>query len=470
MFSFCIIFFYLFNSCYSSNKLIFAMIHFRHGARASTFSGNVDSMGEYWENSGQLTGVGERMHYLLGLRNRKRYIKNAKLLSEKYKLKELRVISTGVNRTILSALSHLQGLYPQTENIREILNEFQLNMSYPPLSLNNSEIEEELNQLNNSSLPNNMTLIPFEIINSTSFLLSFAQTGCQGALNYSSRSNTEGCYLIESEFNKKFSLQMNKFLNKENYNYSFTAIARMCDTFIADYTDGRNMTRLKEAGVNFLDLYNLCLKTIGIYYSEYIIRTDEIFFLEGTEIMELLINYVKKSINDDINGKNIEPKMLIYSGHDITISKQEFFLIKAFGLNMSSYQFPTYGSQLSFEIERNNNNNNRNYSDYIISYYFNDELLLKMTVDKFFNKIEPNIWSQEKINNFCSYNISEEIIEFKSEKKDKNNYKIALIIITCLFGISLIANIITLICLFKLKKNHHLNISSSMMEIKKFNN
>ena len=59
-------------------KLIFVMLHFRHGARAPTSMGEtkIDKIGEYSENEGALTGVGERMHYLLGLRNRLRYIKD----------------------------------------------------------------------------------------------------------------------------------------------------------------------------------------------------------------------------------------------------------------------------------------------------------------------------------------------------------------------------------------------------------
>ena len=43
--------------------------------------------------------------------------------------------------------------------------------------------------------------------------------------------------------------------------------------------------------------------------------------------MELLINHTKRSIDADINNDNstIYPKMLLYSGHDVTISKQELF-------------------------------------------------------------------------------------------------------------------------------------------------
>ena len=101
-------------SLYNS-KLIFVMTHFRHGARAPSTKGNKDQVGEEWNlASGQLTGVGERQHYLLGFRNRIRYVTEEKLLSEKYDPSEFLIITSDYDRTIISLLSHLQGLYPQS--------------------------------------------------------------------------------------------------------------------------------------------------------------------------------------------------------------------------------------------------------------------------------------------------------------------------------------------------------------------
>ena len=55
-----------------NDKLIFVMTHFRHGARAPNIEGfaKIDKIGEYWEHGGVLTGVGKRMHFLLGFRNK----------------------------------------------------------------------------------------------------------------------------------------------------------------------------------------------------------------------------------------------------------------------------------------------------------------------------------------------------------------------------------------------------------------
>ena len=463
-------------TCQTNNdKLIFVMTHFRHGARAPIFGGKTDFMKEYWEFPGELTGVGQRMHYLLGLRNRERYINEKKLLSEKFDTNELKVISTGMNRTIVSVLSQLQGLYPQKHRLGEILNESQLKMSNPPININYKNIQEEITELNDNALPETMTLIPFEIRNSSSFLTFYNREKCQGAINATSTSMTDDMESLVKEFNENYAKYMNQFMGiPSQYKYNYTSMARICDTYIACYADGRNMSDFRNTGINSTEmsnLNNLCINVIRIYFLEYEIREDDIYYLEGSKIMELLINHTKRSIDADINNDSsaIYPKMLIYSGHDTTVSKQQFFLMKAFEYNNSFYKFPTYSSQLAFEIIRKDNNKEkRTYSDYFVNYYFNDELLLNVTANKFIDKVEENIWSDEKIDSFCGYNSKLESDndndnandtfnnnEIRSNTKKKSSkYKTPFIIMTCLFGASLIAIAFLSISLLRLRKNN----------------
>ena len=458
----------------NENKIIFTMIHFRHGARASTFGGNVDFMGEYWEHPGEITSVGERMHYILGLRNRKRYFSDKHLLSEKYNSSELQVISTGYSRTIISALSHLQGLYPQKQNLGEILNDNQKENSFPPINID-EEMKNIIDGLKNDALPDSMTLIPIEIKNSSSFITFFARNKCQGAIKASNTSNNENMDSIVNKFNDNFGNYINAFKKiPENYRYNFTSIAYLCDTYIACYTDGRGMEKFKNSNPDIdsdklTDLYKLCLDTIKIYFSEYAMRKDEIFYLEGSKIMELLINNTKRSIKADINNDTSSyPKMLIYSGHDITVSKQILFLLKAFQLDINLYELPTYATQIAFEISRINNGKkeNRNYSDYYVNYYFKDELQLNVTADEFINKIENHIWSDEKIDSFCEYNTSNKLGNNIYKTDVNNNYKTPFLIFACLFSASIVANFIFLGIIFKnSNKKIHMK-SSSFAEIK----
>jgi hypothetical protein len=414
------------------------------------------------------------MHYILGLRNRKRYITNNKLLSEKYNSNELQVISTGYSRTIISALSHLQGLYPPNKNLGETLNDKQLDNSNPPINIDDN-IKNE-NKLNADALPNSMTLIPIEIKNSTNFITFFVKNNCLGARKVYNSSNNENMNSIEEEFNDKFGSYMREFIfnnRSKEFNYTFASIAKLCDTYIACYTDGRNMSDFRKTGINSTelhDLYKLCLNSIKTYFSEYIMREDDIYYLEGSEIMELLINNVKRSIEADINNNSDSsyPKMLIYSGHDITVSKQIFFLLKAFDLNFSLYELPTYATQIAFEVTSKNENKteNRSYSDYFVSYYYKDDLQLNVTADEFINKIEEHIWSHEKIDSFCEYN-SYNKLEDNIPKKDVNNYKTPFLIFACLFSASLVINLVFLGIIFKKSNNKKTHMkTSSFAEIK----
>jgi len=94
-------------------KFVFQM--HRHGARAP-FTGvenGKDCYKEDWISNGELSEVGKRQHYLLGVRNRKRYMEDYKFLNKTYDPQEILIYSTNVKRTIQSIYSQLQGLYPE---------------------------------------------------------------------------------------------------------------------------------------------------------------------------------------------------------------------------------------------------------------------------------------------------------------------------------------------------------------------
>ena len=160
---------YSISSSYSEEgeKLIFVVTHFRHGARAPQNINNsyYDLLGEKWTNPGELTDMGQRMHYILGIRNRKRYVIKVKFLSEQFDPHEILIYTSSFNRTIISASSQLQGLYPQTAEKGEILTEAQKKLSYPQVDCNDSYIQEQINLLEDNALPYNMMLTPIRMIN-----------------------------------------------------------------------------------------------------------------------------------------------------------------------------------------------------------------------------------------------------------------------------------------------------------------
>ena len=199
----------------------------------------------------------------------------------------------------------------------------------------------------------------------------------------------------------------------------------------------------------------MCYDVLKIYFRDFIFGDDnnEVILFYNSLIFRDMIKYMQTRIEDDIKGdinkKNVSdyntPKMVILSGHDTTISAHEMFFIKFFNLALSSYKYPTYTSQISYEITREdvdeNSRSRLNFSNYNVLYYFNDELVLNITFDEFKNTIEENIWKSERMDEFCY------------GKKEKPFMNLDLIIIIALGVLIIILVIIMIILILKLKNS-----------------
>ena len=437
-----------------SEKLIFTELLSRHGARAplNLNEKGEDLLGIQWDAPGELTPIGKRMEYLLGLRNRERYIKRKdSLLSEEFDPHELVVFSSDINRTLLSMQSQLQGLYPILPEKKDTLNPDQNETSIPPINI--SGIVDDL--INGTSLPNGMTIIPIHYI-----VLKNITPECQSKIKefnlFNSQNKKEILNLVK-EFNKNYSEVLNLKYNKsENHQYNMSAINSICDTAIADNTEGKNISEfISYIGAEKESFMTMCYNVLAINFRDYIFgdENNEVILFYNSLIFRDMIKYMQARIEDDINGdnnkKNVSdyntPKMVILSGHDTTLSAHEMFFIKFFEKELSSYKYPTYTSQISYEIIREDVDENLrdslNISNYNVLYYFNDELLLNITFDKFKNTIEENIWKSERMDEFCF------------GKKEKPFMELEIIIIIAL-GILILALVIVMIILIvKLKKS-----------------
>lgn len=100
------------NEIHASDKLIFALDLVRHGDRTPTHE--ILKAPYHWkEGLGELTEKGKQQEYQLGVQFRQKYINQYHLLPQTYTSNAMYVRSTDFNRTIASAKSLLQGLYPR---------------------------------------------------------------------------------------------------------------------------------------------------------------------------------------------------------------------------------------------------------------------------------------------------------------------------------------------------------------------
>ena len=159
---------------------------------------------------------------------------------------------------------------------------------------------------------------------------------------------------------------------------------------------------------------------------------------------------------EDSNYKDYSrPKMFMVSGHDSTVSSDLMFLSYSLGLNRTEiYKFPRYSSQLAIELKTTKEANKKSkYSDYYVTGFLDDKQIFNLTANDFIEKVEAEIWSEEKVNQICGFdsknNTDSDIIPDKKDNA-KKAYKILMIVFICLSAILLATAIFLGI---KLKKN-----------------
>ncbi len=225
----------------SEDRLVFLYAHYRHGARAPLAINDsfYDRFGEYWDNPGELTGVGQRMLYILGLKNREKYIKQEKFLSEKFDPHEIYIYSTNYNRTMESGSSYLQGLYPISEHLGYTLTEEQKELAYPPGNIS-EDVQKAVNDLDVAALPYKMTLAPVRVIGDNDGEINvYAFDSCIEKMNEIRQQNNEISQLKDyiKNFNEKYAVNWNKYFNKETAEFDFNEISSICDAFLSNYVE-----------------------------------------------------------------------------------------------------------------------------------------------------------------------------------------------------------------------------------------
>ena len=456
-------------------KLIFALTHFRHGARAPIFPSedNQDFFNKSWDNPSQLTGVGHRMHYILGLYNNERYITKFNLLKENFDEHDILVMSTDFNRTINSALSQLYGLYP---SFNGKITEKQKNFANPPINLSDT-IERNINQLNekNYYLPNSLNLIPIHIFhNSEHRIKEFENPSCKNVAHEIMKKNINNSEITKrlSNFTINFSEIIKKHL-KYIQTFDYEKVEKLADQFITDMAEGHDFETFKQnTQINdetFNNLYNFFLDFAGSTMKDYQYGDSEgqLIKIDMSPFFNELVEYIQKRVNIMINQietrKNdfSSPKLVMISGHDSTLTSMMLFLGIMFKNENRSFYYrnPIYASNAAFEVYlKDEQEQNLIESNFEIDYYFNGELIDTFNFVDFKEKVKNVAYTPEEIGKICGYNTSN-----NGTDKKNNSSSTALIVFIILTIILAIVVVILFIIILKGKGINSTNIESLNM-------
>ena len=399
------------NSKTDDSELLFVWEQFRHGARGPWISVDpitgLDFIGEKWTGEGELTELGSRMHYLLGVSMKKRY---NNFLSEKFNPNEIYIISTDVNRTMMSSYSHLQGMYDNSTV--SLLNEKQINITNIQ-NLNYSEkIQKKIEDLKYSYIQNGINLFPVHLYpnNYGKEFLLYEPDICPGIVKYrDSAQNSEKMKKIYNEtsetLNKTFGEYIFKFMNisgeKEPYYlWNTTNMYYIGDTFIADYIDGREMKLIRETGIDMEAFYrhSLNLSSLETYFGYFGNPLEITCYLQMSPVFRSIFNFMDMRINLDKKGEGNKilsesPRFVIVAGHDTTLGANDLFLKEEFGIE---YEHAVYCSSQIYELWKNNIN-----GKYFIKYIVNQELKAEFDYDEFKQKVWKKIYTEKEVVEIC---------------------------------------------------------------------
>ena len=430
-----ILLFLLINFCICERALIFVYEHVRHGARGPSsgykaiLNNGVDEYGIKWGTDGELTQIGKRQHYYLGVRNRLKY---SNLINFKeYNPKEILIHSTDYNRTHQSVLSELYGMY-------EGLREAELKDDEPKFTMVNDKYMKDNNtnlfaQIHDelSNIGNKVNSESFPVFNIHKFpdKRIFLVDDCIKLNNYRDEKNGPQVKKFFDEFDSKFLKAFKKIMNKnEDFFHLYDTMKSYTDHFICAYDNKKDLSHLEKEELDLDAFYNFSKRFYGHFIFNYFV--DEYTSgLEETHLMQDVIGYMIRRINNLNEVTYKAPKMVIDSGHDSTVGPMARFLSSA--LKVKYHEFCEFACNIYLELYKEDD------GKYTVDYYLDDELIFKEKefYKEFKEPIESHYWNDTYMDEFCGKKEDSDI-DNSSKLSDYSNI---------LFAISIVSSILFLI-------------------------
>ena len=363
----------------------------------------MDLLGEKWDGIGELTPLGMRMLYLLGVSNKKKY---SNFLSKTYNPNELYITSTNVNRTIISINSFLKGFYDNKTSIN--LTKTQIDRSNILNSNYSEKINSKIKDLENNSLENGINMIPVHIFDRKKMEFGlYDASSCPGVDKYKKENqNSDKVKNIYEDIKRYTNDTFGEFIFKfmkvsdPEYLWNKTNIYYLADTFFSDYFDERQMKNIRDTGIDMeqFSINSLNVTYIDTYYNEFGIPSTETVYITVSPLLRNMLNYIDLRINLDKNGKSDEiisssPRFVIISGHDTSLAPIDIFMESEFGIE---FGMANYAYNQIFELWKNSST-----GKYSIHYLLNQEEKAVFDLDFFKEKVLDKTYNHEKIKNIC---------------------------------------------------------------------
>ena len=415
-------------------ELIFVYQHIRHGARGpsasynSLFVNGVDEFRVSWvgEGDGELTLVGKREHYDIGVRNRHKYGHGPNGLGlidfSTYDPEEVLFHVTDYNRTHQSLNSELMGMYQP--GLLKTLTEKEKDGSYPPnqeVWLNKSkendtlyqEIIKEIESLGNKTIVDNIPVFNVHTFGpNRTFNL---ENNCKNLENMRMASIENKTDLLYGYFLKyKEKLRVFFDFKDDSFVTNIRMMNSITDHYISDYKNYKDLSVFHEQTGIDLDEF---MEKSGKFYHDWMYNyycTNTTCSMESSRLMEDLLGYMERRIAIKDNTKSYKaPKMVIDCGHDTTVAPMQMFMYETwedkpeYGINT---QYCGFACNIYFELYKTKDD----IPKYYVFYYIDDDLKHVFEYNEFYDTVKKHIYTQEEIVEYC---ITDEEKEERERKK-----------------------------------------------------
>ena len=383
-------------SIFYCDKTIFVFEHFRHGARSPLFymsSNFTDALNIQWDNFGDINNLGKKQHFLSGYQKLKKY---------KHLLEDPSYIlchTTNLSRTKTSLKYHLLGIY----NYSNLINKDNINNYYfIPKNIStyknlNFTFDKKFEEIKYTNINKNIKIEIFE-----SNKIMYRSKVCPYLREIRKKNNLKAKNLFDNiiqKFNIKYLDEIKTYLNNNSFNfYNFKYLTRICDTYISGYIYNEKNFYNKFKNINLFELYEDCINVMNVsMYNTYYVNDYNVVPV-ANNFLKVFHKLLKNAQNEKFNNNFI--KYFMFSGHDSSFASIIMFFKYIFNndINIKTF-YPFLGTSFIIELNKKDNEN-----EYYIKCLVDDEIVFEMKYDKFINKFDKYILSDEDIYNYC-YNI-----------------------------------------------------------------